>query len=543
MSAAWFLALEGPLTLSGKDRGKPARKKADLQKAPNKDSGKPSDPEDDILPGPYPEDPLTSPAEKNYTGSGAYRWLNIALESTAREHERHGARPTIGSRNLAMCVTAMYDAWAPYDARAVGTRLGGKLRRPSSERTTKNKDKAIGVAVCGVLLDIYPEDAAWIKARVRQEGIDPNETSRDLSTPQGVGNTAAAALLAYRHHDGANQLGDEIGSNGKPYSDWTYYRPVNPPGPGAVIDPDRWQPIPFDDGKGGKVVLGFLTPHWYRVKPFALKRSDQFRPGPPPKVGSEQMKREVDECIKFNASLTVEQKAIVEFMRDGPKSTGQSGHWLTLAKAVSRRDKNDTDRDVKLFFAVGNIAFDAFIACWDAKRHYDSSRPWTLVRHYYKGKRVKGWAGPGKGVVDLPAEEWHPYSPFTFVTPPFPGFPSGHSTVSAASARMLELFTGSNRFGNKEKRAGGMLTEPGFKCAIIQMRDGKLPKGHDKLTCDVVLALPTFSATAKMAGISRVMGGYHIQADNIGGLDLGRKVADYCWPKMKDYFDGTADVR
>src|SRR5438874_2276617 len=88
VSVAWFLALEGPSSLSGKDRGKPARKKADSQKAPSKDSGKPSDPEDEILPGPYPEDPLTSPAEKNYTGSGAYRWLNIALEATAREHER-----------------------------------------------------------------------------------------------------------------------------------------------------------------------------------------------------------------------------------------------------------------------------------------------------------------------------------------------------------------------------------------------------------------------------------------------------------------------
>jgi hypothetical protein len=43
-----------------------------------------------------------------------------------------------------------------------------------------------------------------------------------------------------------------------------------------------------------------------------------------------------------------------------------------------------------------------------------------------------------------------------------------------------------------------------------------------------------------MAGISRVMGGYHIQADNIAGLDLGRKVARHVWPKMQAYFDGTA---
>jgi len=372
-------------------------------------------------------------------------------------------------------------------------------------------------------------------------GIDPDDTATKLSTPQGVGNTTAAALLAYRHHDGANQLGDEVGGSGHAYADWTYYRPVNPPG--KIIDPDRWQPIPFSDGKGGTITLGFLTPHWYRVKTFALKRSDQFRPGPPPLVGSEQLKKEVDECIALNASLTPEQKAIVEFMRDGPRSTGQSGHWLTFAKAVSRRDKNDIDRDVKLFFAVGNVCFDAFIACWEAKRHYDSSRPWTLVRHYYKGKTVKGWGGPGKGVIALPAEEWHPYSPATFVTPPFPGYPSGHSTVSAASARMLELFTGSDRFGDVQKRKAGLLTEPGYECKIIQMRDGKLPAGHEKLTCDVALALPTFSATAKMAGFSRVMGGYHIQSDNHAALEMGRQIAEYDWLRLQKYFNGTAHVR
>ena len=522
--AVWFLAGQDPPAFGGDGPKKPA--------AP-----------DDVKPGPYPEDALLPAVERGYKGSGAYRWLNVALQATAREHERHGARPTIGSRNLGIVVTAMYDAWAAYDAKAVGTRLGGELRRPLRERTTANKEKAIGHAVTRVLLDIYPEDAAWIKERVRREGVDPDDASTDVSSPEGVGNIAASALLDYRHHDGSNQLGDEVGSNGKPYADWTYYKPVNPPGPAPLVDPDHWQPIPFDDGKGGKITLGFLTPHWYRVKPFALKRSDQFRPAGPPKVGSEQLKKEVDECIAYNASLSVEQKAIVEFMRDGPKSTGQSGHWLTFAKAVSRRDRNNTDRDVKLFFAVGNVVFDGFIACWEAKRHYDSSRPWTLVRHYYKGKTVRGWAGPGKGVIVLPAEQWHPYSPSTFVTPPFPGFPSGHSTVSAAAARMLELFTGSDRFGDIEKRAGGMLTEPGFKCAVIQMRYGKLPKGHEKLTCDVVLALPTFSATAKMAGLSRIMGGYHIQADNIGGLELGRKVADYTWPRMKDYFNGTAVVR
>ena len=55
--------------------------------------------------------------------------------------------------------------------------------------------------------------------------------------------------------------------------------------------------------------------------------------------------------------------------------------------------------------------------------------------------------------------------------------------------------------------------------------------------------MPTFTATAEMAGISRVMGVYHIQADNLAGLALGRDVATFSWPKYQAYFDGTAQPR
>lgn len=469
--------------------------------------------------------------------SAAYVWLDVALEATAREVEQHGARPTVLSRTLAIAMTAMYDAWAAYDAKAVGTQLGAALRRPVAERTPANQDKAIAYATYRALLDVYPDQAEWLAAQMRQRGFDPSDTSTDPTTAQGVGNSAAAAVIAYRHRDGANQLGDEPGANGKPYADYTGYKPVN--SADKIIDPNRWQPIVFDDGKGGKVTPGFLTPHWYRVKPFALTRSDQFRPGPPPQIGSEQLRKEVDEVIAFNASLNPEQKAIVEFMRDGPRSTGQSGHWLRFAQDVSRRDQYGLDQDVKLFFAVSNVAMDTFIAAWDAKRYYDTSRPWTLVRHYYDDQQIMGWAGPGKGVAMLPAEQWHPYSPAAFVTPPFPGYVSGHSAVSAASAKMLELFTGSDRFGTVEQWTAGEFTEVGFACAAMQMHNGQLPADAN-LSCQVALQLPTFSAAAEMAGLSRVMGGYHIQADNVAGLDLGRKVAVYEWPSMQAYFDGTA---
>ncbi|MDQ1592634.1 MAG: hypothetical protein QOG71_3261 [Pyrinomonadaceae bacterium] len=481
--------------------------------------------------------PTESSQTQDYVKSGAYRWLDIALEATAREHERVAPRPTVGSRMLAIVVTSMYDAWAAYDDKAVGTRLGDKLRRPPAERTVANKERAVAYATYRALLDVFPEDAAWLAEQMRKNNLDPDDATTDLSTPQGVGNTAAAAVVSYRRHDGANQLGDEAGSSGKPYSDYTYYKPINPWD--KIKDPDCWQPIQFEDGKGGHTMPGFLTPHWYRVKPFALKSAAQFRPPPPPRVGSEQLKKEVDEVLAFNASLTLEQKAVVEFMRDGPRSTGQSGHWLRFAQAVSVRDRHDIDKDVKMFFAVGNVAMDAFIAAWEAKRYYDSSRPWTLVRHYYNGKTVRGWGGAGKGFVTLDASDWHPYSPLSFITPPFPGYVSGHSTVSAACAKVLELFTGSDRFGATEERHAGELTEPGISCEVKQMSDGKPAAG---ITTDgvVKLSLPTFTATAEMAGISRVMGGYHIQADNVAGLQLGREVALYVWPRTEAYFNGTA---
>jgi hypothetical protein len=479
-----------------------------------------------------------SPAPAGHVKSAAYEWLDIALETVAREHVRNSPRPTVSSRMFGIVVTSMYDAWAAYDDKAVGTQLGGRLRRPASERTEANKRKAIAYATYRALLYLCPEDEQYISGQMRQYGFDPNDKSTDTRTPQGIGNVAAAAVIEYRRHDGANQGGDEPGSNGTPYSDWTFYKPINPPD--KIIDPDAWQPIPFDNGKGdgGKVTPGFLTPHWYRVKTFALQRPDQFRPGPPPKVGSEQLKKEADEVLNLNANLTLEQKAVVEFMRDGPRSTGQSGHWLRLAQAVSERDHYDIDRDVKLFFAVGNVAMDAFIAAWEAKRYYDSSRPWTLIHYYYDGKDIRGWAGPGKGVAGMKGPEWHPYSPAVFITPPFPGYVSGHSTVSAASAKTLELFTADDHFGATEVRHAGELTEPNISCEVKQMSDGK-PFAGVAGDGTVTLKLPTFTATAEMAGISRVLGGYHIQADNVAGLELGRKVAEYVWPVTLSYFNGT----
>lgn len=471
----------------------------------------------------------------DYTPSAAYVLVDAMIEDAADEVVRVGARPPILSRQMAICISAMYDAWAAYDEKALGVYTGGSLRRPASERTLEHKRKAMAYAMYRTVIDQYPHDTDHTTEVMKRWGYDVGDRSTDVATPQGLGNKVASIVLEARHHDGANQLGDEIGSDGTPYSDYTYYAPVNPVD--KVIDPDRWQPLPFEDGKGGLFYPGFLCPHWYRVKSFGLASPSQFRPPPPPKVGSPELQREIEECIEVNAKLTAAEKAQVEFMRDGPRSTGQSGHWMRFAMSVSRRDKHDIDRDAKLFMAVSNTAMDAFIVSWESKRYYDSSRPYTLIRWLYREREIEGWLGPGQGVGTIKGEDWIPYSPATFITPPFPGYTSGHATVSGACARMLELFTGSPNYGDVEMRVAGALTEEQFSCAEMQARHGALPEA---LSCDVTLELPTFWGVAEMAAKSRLLGGYHIRADNEVGLQTGKQTADYLWPIIQSYHDGTA---
>src|SRR5204863_1796065 len=115
------------------------------------------------------------------------------------------------------------DAWAAYDAKAVGSRFGGKLRRPAAERTDANKARAIGYATYRAMLFLFPEDAKWIREAVRKQGLNPDDNSTDVTTPQGTGHVAAAAVADHWRNDGSNQFGNEVGSSGKAYSDWTYY--------------------------------------------------------------------------------------------------------------------------------------------------------------------------------------------------------------------------------------------------------------------------------------------------------------------------------
>jgi hypothetical protein len=326
-------------------------------------------------------------------------------------------------------------------------------------------------------------------------------------------------VLAFRHGDGANQLGDLAPGA---YADPTGYAPVNDPE--HLVDPGRWQPLRVPDGRGGSAVQRCVTPHWGRVVPFALASGDEHRPADrPPGYPSPGYRAQAEQLLEYSAGLTDAHKAIAEYWADGPASETPPGHWCLFAQWVSRRDGHALDADAVLFFALGNALLDASIACWDCKLAVDYVRPVTALRHLFGGQAVPAWAGPGRGTGTIDGATWAPYRPATEVTPPFPEYVSGHSTFSAAAAEVLRRATGSDDFGAAYTvRAGESLIEPGSTPAA-----------------DVGLAWATFSEAADQAGLSRRYGGIHFEAGDLNGRTMGRAVGARAWERAQAYATGV----
>ena len=283
-------------------------------------------------------------------------------------------------------------------------------------------------------------------------------------------------------------------------------------------------------------------------------------------------------------------RALTEYWADGPKSETPPGHWNVIANEVSDAmgtelrvggDGPVLDRlqwDVKLYLALNGAVHDAAIVAWGLKGHYDSVRPISMVRYLSSngqssdpllpsydpagiplvdglvelisaettaaGQRhaalaghegeiaIRAWAGNPEdpktqtaGVAWILGVTWVPYQLPTFVTPAFQGFTSGHSTFSRAAAEVMTEFTGSEYFpgglGEWTKAKGSLTVEAGP-------------------TEDVTLQAATYADAADLAGVSRLYGGIHVSADDLGGRQLGAECGDAAWAIAQHYFDGTA---
>lgn len=448
------------------------------------------------------------------------QWNNAALQTIRYRRPW----PTINARIFAIAQTCMYDAWAAYDAKALATELGGKLRRPASERTEQNKATAISFAAYRCLSDLFPQDIASYQALMRRLGLDWSDASHDPATPVGIGNLAAESVLNFRHHDGSNQLGD---LHPGAYTDYTGYQPLNTPD--RLEDVNRWQPLrtPVPDGGlyGRYLVQSFTTPQWASVTPFAMKTGSEFRPNPPASFtkNKDRYVRQAQELLELSKNLTDDQKMMVEYWADGPSSETPPGHWCLFAQFVSTRDHHTLDDDVKMFFVLSNALLDAGIAAWDAKRTYDSVRPITAIHFLFAGQEVRAWGGRFKGTQTILADQWTPYQPQVMaMTPPFPEFISGHSTFSAAAAEVLKSFTGSDTFGASYI----------FERGSSKFEYGLTPRAR------VTLSWPTFTAAADQAGMSRRYCGIHFRDGDVYGQETGRKVGQRAWQKASALFSG-----
>jgi hypothetical protein len=421
--------------------------------------------------------------------------------------------PTVSARFFAILSTAIYDAWTAYDPKAVAVVSGTEIKSRGGPANEATKREAISHAAYTALLALAPQRRRALAARMAGLGYDPDATS----APAKVGRSAALAVLARFHADGANEPGA--------FADTTGYHAKE------AGKADAWQPIL----SFGRPQLP-TTPQWPRVLPFALKRADQYRPPPPPAPGSAAWFDQIKTEIEVVGALTDAQKATAEYWNEWGSAPATHLIELTIFAANVRDFR--TDDDVKLFFIVSNALLDASIAAWDAKYFYDYVRPITVI-HAMDETPIRAWrprslpavlaysspatsdtlgatAAPA-GIAEMRAAEWEPYLP----TPPFPSYVAGHSSFCAAWARVMTLAMGGSELNFRKS----------VKHLYVEQRE---------LAPPVTLDYPTYEAAADACGQSRIWGGIHWPDDIARGADLGRRVGENASDRAQQYLLGSA---
>lgn len=455
--------------------------------------------------------PAARAAAPAYVPSSVIAWNGAVTSAIAASV----SGPTVAARALSMVFEAAYNAWAAYTNFA-GFTLPGMRRLPKKESTTSNKSIAIGYAAHATLMDLFPSQAPLFDQTLAQVLSGLPTTAPDALAAAQNGRLAGAALVQARYADGSNQHG-ELAPGA--YADYTGYRPVNDPYL-PLTDPLRWQPLVVTNAAGVTAAQRCLTPHWGRVRPFALSSGAALRPG---FVPFGPTLAEIEELVRFSATLTDETKVQVDFWANNPGSVTPPGQWCKFAAIVAATDFNSLDQDVVLFFLLGQAMLDASIAAWDCKVAYDSGRPITLLRNFYAGQQIRAWAGPGLGTQTMDGSAWRPYQRTTNPTPNFQEFVSGHSSFSAAAACVIAALRGDDAVTLAfDFRAGGVGLEPNVPAVAMR------------------LSWPSLSSAAAAAGLSRRYGGIHFEQGDLKGRALGKAVGQAVLRRGATLFSGSS---
>ncbi|MEM7374962.1 MAG: FG-GAP-like repeat-containing protein [Bacteroidota bacterium] len=281
-------------------------------------------------------------------------------------------------------------------------------------------------------------------------------------------------------------------------------------------------------------------------------------------------------------------RVLAEFWADGPDSETPPGHWFTLLNYVNDHPQmvkkwrgqgdqlSDLEWDIKTYFSMGGTMHDAAITAWGIKGWYDYIRPVSALRYMARrgqstnasasnydiagiplvpglietvelgdalagpgnvnvGKiKLLAWKGPNyiinpetdvAGVDWILADDWWPYQRPSFVTPPFAGYVSGHSTYSRAAAELMTYMTGDEYF------PGGMGE---FLC-----KQNEFLVFEEGPSVDVTLQWATYRDASDECSLSRIWGGIHPSLDDIPGRIMGKDIGSDGFVFSDSIFNGN----
>lgn len=283
-------------------------------------------------------------------------------------------------------------------------------------------------------------------------------------------------------------------------------------------------------------------------------------------------------------------RVIAEYWVDGVNTLSPPGHWIRTFNNTSDHPDfekkwqgkgkvlSDLEWDIKSYFTITGALHDAGISAWSAKAYYDYIRPISAIRwmadngqstdstlaNYHKegiplidgkievvkkkdplagenkeniGKiKVHSWKGPDyiddvntdiSGAGWILAENWWPYQRYSFATPPFAGYVSGHSTFSTAAAEIITSITGDPYF------PGGIKELTFEKDSFLEFENGPSET--------VTLQWATYREAADETCLSRIWGGIHPPVDDIEGRKIGEKVAVDAFEFANQVFKGASN--
>src|ERR1700759_529247 len=353
------------------------------------------------------------------------------------------------TRNFAMLHAAIFDAVNNIDRdfEPYAVRHSNVSRRASAEA-------AADQAAHDVLISLYPAFATTLDSELQQDLAQiPN--GHDKADGIEEGQEVAAAILALRSNDGSAAILPPF----VPKAQAGSYQ----------LTPPNFAPADFIQ--------------WPQVTPFALARANEFRPGPPPQLTSEEYTLSFNEVKSLglisSTTRTADQTQIGQFWNGNIQD-----FWNEIAQTAALAHHLDLDESAHLFALLNISLADTTIAFFDTRYTYDLWRPVTAIQM--------------ADIDNNPDTAQDPnWIPLPTKTAPDPSYPGAHSAISAAAAEILRLSLGDQI---------------------------ALDVSSESLS-GVTRHFTSFSAAAEEAGLSRIYAGQHFRFDHLAGARMGQQVA------------------